>query len=119
MTFAIEEESRGGAADETRNKSVRKAGQIPDFTEYGAALNLVLNVGRADTLTISFQALGPKFRGLIGVVAYFSMQGAGPTLVGSSFQINYEEDPVHAETRFSNWLEQVLVEGLGEWRRTL
>jgi len=106
-------------SDNTRSKIVQRAGLIADFGEYHSTLHLVLNAGRTDSLTISFQAIGPRFRGIIGVVAYLSIQGAEPILVGSAFQINYEEDFSHAQHRFLNWLENILIEGLGEWRRTL
>jgi len=92
---------------------------IVDFNKYNVTVKLRLNAGRSDSLTISLQSVGQRFTGFIGVVAYLLIQDAEPILVGSSFQINYAEDSSHAQARFSNWLEQVLVDGLGEWRRTL
>jgi len=54
------------------------------------------------------------------VVPYLEVQGQEPTLIkGGTFQINYEEDLAQAQTRFSAWLEHVIIEGLKEWRRTL
>jgi hypothetical protein len=53
-------------------------------------------------------------------VAHLSIYGAEPALIeGGTFLINYEEDLKNAERRFSTWLEQVIIEGLKEWRRTL
>jgi Fic family protein len=110
-------DAQDGFSD-ARTRIAQEVDQIADFKIYNATVRLVLNAGREDSLTISFQA-GPRFRGIIGVAAYLSIQGVEPTLIGSSFQINYEEDFAHARDRFSIWLEQILVEGLGEWRRTL
>lgn len=97
-----------------------RAGHVADLAEYSFIVRLSLNTGREDALVLSFHALGPRFRGIIGVVAYMAVQGQEPTLVkGGTFQINYEEDLDQAQTRFSTWLEHVILEGLTEWRRTL
>jgi Fic family protein len=118
FSFSASAGTQGGF-DEIRARIVQKAGQTADFGEYNATAHLRLNTDRTDSLDISFQAIGPRFRGIIGVISYLSIQGTEPTLVGSPFQINYEEDTAHAQGRFSEWLERVIVEGLGEWRRTL
>jgi Fic family protein len=106
-------------SDCTRTKVIQKAGQIADFNEYNAVWHLALNAGREDSLNISFHAIGPRFRGIIGVTAYLIIERAEPILVGSSFQINYEEELAHAQGRFAEWLERTIVEALEEWRRTL
>ncbi|PWU10483.1 MAG: filamentation induced by cAMP protein fic [Terriglobia bacterium] len=109
-----------GGYDDVRARMVQKAGQVADFTDYNAMAQLAMNAGRYDSLTISFQAIGPRFRGIIGVVAYLSIHDAEPILIpGGTFQINYAEDVAKAQTRFSNWLDHVIVEGLNQWRRTL
>lgn len=82
-------------------------------------LRLLLNSGQNEKLYLSFHAIGPRFRGLIGVVAYLERGGTTEHVKGSSFQINYEEAADAAQTRFSEWLEQVIVQGLNQWRRTL
>ncbi|HXB66821.1 MAG TPA: hypothetical protein VNY05_01150 [Candidatus Acidoferrales bacterium] len=54
------------------------------------------------------------------MVAYFQIQGSEPTLIeGGTFQINYEEDFASAQTRFSAWLDRVIVAGLNACRLTL
>jgi hypothetical protein len=109
-----------GAGAGVRTKAVQNAGHIADYAEYNASLVLSLNTGRQDNLVLSFHGLGPRYRGIIGVVAYLSLEGAEPVLIkDGTFQINYEEDVANAQTRFSNWLDRVIVEGLMEWRRTL
>lgn len=109
-------EPRAGA----NAKAVQAAGHAADFDEHNATAQLGLNTGRNDAVVLSFHALGPRFHGIIGVVAYLSLQGAEPVLIKDGiFQINYAEDLASAQTRFSAWLERVIVEGLNEWRKTL
>lgn len=109
-----------GASDEIRARVVERAGSVADFREYSAAISLFLNTGQAEQLVLSFYAIGPRFRGFIGVLAYLFAQGAEPVLIkDGAFQVNYEEDLKTAESRFSAWLERVVVEGLAQWRRTL
>ena len=101
-------------------KAVQDVGYAVDFHEYQATGALLLNTGRSDAIVLSFHALGPRFHGLIGVIAYLSLQGAEPVLIKhGTFEINYAEDLAAAQTRFSAWLERVIVEGLNQWRQTL
>jgi Fic family protein len=102
------------------SKAVRDAGHAADFAEYNQAVQLVLSTGRNDAIVLSFHALGRRFHGIIGVVAYLFLESAEPILIkDGTFQINYAEDLATAQTRFSAWLERVIVEGLNEWRKTL
>jgi Fic family protein len=101
-------------------KAVLEAGHVADFAEFAAWANLVLNAGSQVTLALSFHAIGPRFRGLVGVVAYLVTQDPDPILIqDGAFLINYAEDFSSAQSRFSTWLERVIVEGLNQWRRTL
>ncbi len=116
-------EASGGlkwADTNTRAKAVLKTDQVANYAEFDASVQLSLYTGRRAILALSFHGVGPHFRGLVGVVAYFLPQGAEPTpSEGGTFLVNYEEDLATAQTRFSAWLERVIVEGLNEWRRTL
>jgi Fic family protein len=106
--------------DNVRESAVRKAGQVPEFSEFNGTARLNLQTGTSSALTLSFHAIGPRFRGLIGVVPYLITQGAEPALIdGATFQINYEEDLASATKRFSAWLDDVIVRGLNMWRLTL
>jgi Fic family protein len=103
-----------------RDRAVQKAGQTPDYAAYNALSQLNLQAGTNAALALSFHAIGPRFRGLIGVVPYLAIQGTEPTLIeGGTFQINYEEDLDSAQKRFAAWLDRVIVNGLNMWRRTL
>jgi Fic family protein len=109
-----------GGHDNFQEAAVLKAGYVPDFAYFNAAAHLFLNAGRPVYLVLSFHGIGPRIRGLIGVVAYLQTQGSEPSLIeGGTFQINYEEDPASAQTRFSAWLDRVIVAGLNAWRVTL
>lgn len=109
-----------GGFDNVRESAVRKAGHLPDFSEYNARLDMGMQTGTLTTLCISFHAIGPRFRGLIGVVPYLVTQSAEPALIdGMSFQINYEESLESATKRFSAWLDDVIVRALNMWRLTL
>lgn len=106
--------------DNVREKVVQSAGHVADFAEYNALGQLTLTTGRTDNLVLSLHGIGPRYRGIIGVVAYLLPQGGEPILIKDGiFQINYEEQLGMAQTRFSGWLERVIVEGLNEWRKTL
>ncbi|HYL34848.1 MAG TPA: Fic family protein [Bryobacteraceae bacterium] len=88
--------------------------------EYSSVEQLWLEAGKSDRLMIWFRALGPRFRAIIGVVAYLSMAGKDPELLeGGTFQINYEEDSARAQERFAAWLDRMIVTGLNKWRATL
>jgi hypothetical protein len=118
FSFPVIAGTHAGSSDQ-RTKIVQEPDESADFNEYKATLQLALNAGREDSLMVTFQATGPRFRGIIGVLAYLSIQGVEPIQIGSSFQINYEEEFAHAQSRFSPWLEGTIVEALNQWRRTL
>src|SRR5450755_418212 len=101
-----------------RARAVQNAGYVANYQEFDASVQLLLNTKPSTVLALSFHGIGPSFRGLIGVMAYFVPAGAEPILVeGGTFLINYEEDLAAAQIRFSAWLERVILEGLNQWRR--
>jgi Fic family protein len=104
--------------DRAQKKALHEAGHISDLDEYNHVAWLSFHGGLADGLVLSFHALGPQYRGFIGVVAYLAFEGKEPLVLGT-FQINYEEETASAEKRFSPWLEGMILEGLKQWRRTL
>jgi len=108
------------SSEPARLTAVTQAGSTPNFAEYDKLISLTLSTGTVSTFSVSFQAVGPGYRGLVSVVAYLGSQGAAPILFpGGTFQINYEESSNDAHARFSAWLERMIVAGLTEWRRTL
>jgi hypothetical protein len=107
-------------ADEVLTKVTQKAGHHANFEDFNALVQLFLNTDRRDWFALTFHSVGPRYRGIIGVLAYLAVQGKEPELIeGGGFQINYEEASSTAQTRFSAWLEHMIVEGLNAWRRSL
>ena len=107
-------------ADILMREALQTAGYEPNFSDYNAAVFLSLDAGRPAWLALSFHGIGPRYRGLIGVVPYLSTRGRGfKRIEGGAFQINYAEHLSSAQTRFAAWLGRVIVEGLNAWRRTL
>ncbi|HEY3823340.1 MAG TPA: Fic family protein [Bryobacteraceae bacterium] len=106
--------------NQRRSAAIAEAGMTPDFDEYTEVVGLNLHTGNHESLAISFHGIGPRLRGLIGVVAYLEIPTiAGLLIEGGTFQINYEEDLETAKARFAPWLNQVIVRGLNRWRQTL
>ena len=99
---------------------IPRIGQVADPAEFVSAVQLGMNTGRPDAFVITAYALGPRYRGIISLIAYLAISGVESTLIeGGTFQINYEEDLASAKARFATWLEHVIVKGLDQWRRTL
>jgi hypothetical protein len=81
----------------------------------GEMRSLWRKTATVSNLSISFQSLGPRYWGSIGVVAYLSSHGSEPVLFpGGTFQISYEEPLNDAQQRFAAWLERMIVAGLTE-----
>ena len=100
FTFGSNGASQNGL-DKVRARAVQQAGPPADFVEFNAFVQLLLNTDRHCALNFSFQAIGPRYRGLVGVVAYLEAPGADPILLeGGTFLINYEEDLAGAQARF-------------------
>ncbi len=97
-----------------------EAGIDADLREYERSVSLMLDTGKADWLHVSFYAIGPRFRGLIGVVGHVAIHDESDARVAPErFLINYEEARENANGRFLKWLERVLIHLLDEWRQTL
>jgi hypothetical protein len=110
----------GKGIDATRHHAIALVGHTASFEDFDYVVRLHLNADRSATLAISFHTLGQKFRGIIGAVGYYAVADSEPVVVGGGgFQVNYVEEPYQAKARFSTWLEQAIVEGLNEWRRSL
>ena len=121
VNFFFSTQRGPGSPDDERVQAIEQAGQKPDFVEFSSVVLLMFQSKSPDYLALSFHAIGPAFRGLIGVVPYLKLDRS-PTPISinvTPFQINYEEDLETARTRFSEWLEQFVIAGLAEWRKTL
>ena len=107
-------------SDPIRASLAEMTGHIAHNGEFSGTAQLTLHTGRSAAVVVSFYAIGPKFLGLIGVVAHLVLEGQEPVAIkGNTFQINYEETPEAAQARFGPWLDRIIANGLNEWRRTL
>ena len=74
----------------------------------------------AANIVVIFQAVGPAFRGIIAVVAYFQLSSGPPVALSEDiFRIDYREPFKELPPRFIAWLDDCLIRGLAEWRKTL
>ena len=101
---------------------------VPNTSVYHQARALSIEVPGASGFPssshfeIHAQAMGSKFRGLIGFVAVFSNSGNTWRISKELFQTNYAESYESAERRFRPWLEESLVNALTAltmWRKSL
>jgi hypothetical protein len=115
-----------------RNQVIQTAKALDYFanlSEYREWVRLGLQTDSRAELLISFHGIGHEFRGVLAVSACFfrreqTEQGereisALVPLSDEIFQVNYKEAPADAESRFVDWLEDVLVRGLESWRQGL
>ncbi len=100
----------------------------PNLDNYnrGAALDMRLADSdmysvNSGSLKIYGHAIGSKFRGLIGIAAFYVPTGSEPSQAASddAFQVNYAESPESAERRFRPWLEKAITRTLVLWRKAL
>jgi Fic family protein len=89
-----------------------------DF-HHSAAI-LFTSSGVQSRIVVSFQSVGSVFRGLTVAVAYFQVAGRPFVLLTDDlFRISYQEPRPEIERRYAAWLDECLIKGLAEWRRTL
>jgi len=91
--------------------------------EKAASLLLGLRNGaplKEHAITIQAFAIGSKFRGLIGIVAFYvAATGDSQPVAEEPFQVNSAELPENSERRFLPWLERSLARALTLWRQSL
>jgi len=101
----------------------RVAGELrysANLSGYHQLIELKFYTSRSAALVISFHEVGASYRGIIGVSAFFQVEGEKAVPVCDEFfQINYEEEQSQAEARFDPWLEQGVVRGLALWQRSI
>ena len=105
--------------------SAKRLGYFANLRDYHAWVRLDFDTesGRS-AVFVSFHTVGRgNYRGVIGVSMCFYRRSEGrvvelQTVCEDLFQINYKEDLVAAERRFGPWLEEALMMGLDQWRRS-
>lgn len=93
----------------------------PNVSYYYQTVQMALSTAEAHcTIAVSFHGIGSAFRGLLAAVPYFQKgDGAPLPLADDIFRISYREAPAEVQKRFEKWLEQAIIEGMAQWRRTL
>lgn len=92
----------------------------PKLREFPQGVQLTLKTETTSHLVVSSHEVGAKFLGVLAVSVVLLQDGLELSSGDDDvFQINYEEGPDQAQTRFEPWLERRLVSALTAWRRTL
>jgi hypothetical protein len=93
----------------------------PNGKEFHDSRALMLRAAGVKTMiVVSFHGLGAAFRGLLAAAAYFQVDGGSPVALSDDiFRISYQEPQAEAVKRFAKWLDDCLIQGLAQWRRTL
>jgi hypothetical protein len=93
----------------------------PNTNEHHQSTVLSLAVkGVQSRIVVSFHGVGSAFRGLLVAVAYFQAgNGAAIPLSEDIFRISYEEPRPEIDNRYKAWLDQCIINGLAEWRRSI
>lgn len=100
-----------------------------DMRTYAAWLRLKIREERQAELILSFHSLGVEFLGIMVVSAFMeyrdrsednevSLQGPYP-LSDDIFQFSFKEAPNTVKDRFQDWLNNIVLIGLDQWRRQL
>jgi hypothetical protein len=119
--FAFGAGELGGVPVNELRDLAEKLQYDPNADDYHQAVvaNLVSG-GVPSRIVVSFDSVGSAFRGLAAAMAYFQTSDKPPIpLSDDVFRISYKEPRAEAQQRYTQWLDQCLVKGLGEWRCTL
>jgi len=118
-SFAFSLERIGQPSEGLRSIS-EKLHYDPNANDYHNTIALRLSAASVvSRIVVSFHGVGPRFRGLLVAAAYLEVGAAAPVpLVEDVFRISYEEPRAEVEKRYETWLEDSLIRGLEEWRRT-
>jgi Fic family protein len=103
------------------NRAEGKLGYEPNTTDYfeSSVINLTTS-GITSRITVILTSVGVTFKGVIAVLASFQTE-TGPivSLFEEIFWIKYREPVEEVQKRYAKWLDDVMIRGLAEWRRTL
>ncbi|MEI7834310.1 MAG: Fic family protein [bacterium] len=100
-----------------------------DTRMYSAWVRLKIQETRQVDLVVAFHSLGYEFSGVVAALAYVeyrqhnedgdvSAEGPYP-LAEQAFQFAYSEPTDKVTERFGGWIDQVILAGLDQWRRSL
>ena len=76
--------------------------------------------GVENYIAVSFHGIGSAFRGVLVASAYFQTKQEPPVVICNDlFRVSYNEARTDVVNRYKEWLDQVIIRGLAEWRRAL
>ena len=97
-----------------------------DIRNHHGWAKMALKTGPQMEILLSIHGTGPEFRGILvcSICSFIKDEndpGSGigdlHPLCDELFQFNYLDDPTHVLTRFLEWMESAVVEGLGRWQK--
>jgi hypothetical protein len=103
------------------NRAEGQLGYEPNTTDYlqSSVINLTAS-GTTSRITVVLTSVGVTFKGVIAVLANFQIEsGTIVSLFDEIFWIDYREPVDEVQKRYAKWLDDVMIKGLAEWRRTL
>jgi len=103
-------------------------GYYADMRTYASWIRLKIREERQAELILSFHSLGVQFLGIMAVAAFMeyrdrtednvTVQGPYP-LSDDIFQFSFKETESDVMDRFAEWLNNIILIGLDQWRRQL
>lgn len=108
----------------TPEQELRSLGEIlkydPNPAGYSAGYAVSLSAPGVDArIVICLHTVGAALRGIIGAIAYFSAGAVPVPLSDDIFRIDYQGVTPQKVQAYTKWLDDALIRGLAEWRKTL
>jgi Fic family protein len=110
-------------------KTAKALDYYADTRTYRAWIRLKIKEERQTELVLSFHALGFEFLGIMAASAFIEYRdktenseitGDGPRVICDEvFQFSYNEQEDAVIQRFQEWLNDVLIVGIDQWRKQL
>jgi len=132
QVFTVISPDDGSKSHYHRHQIVKTAKQLDYFANlrpYHQWLQLVINVQSSTLILLSFHVLGHQYKGILvcSACAYHrddSGEGELNTndiepLTDTPFQFSYADEEAALKERFKQWLEEVIVNGLEYWNKSL
>jgi Fic family protein len=132
QVFSVPSPEDGSKSHYHRHQIVQTAKQLDYFANlrpYHQWLQLVINVQSSTLILLSFHVLGHQYQGILvcSACAYHrddSGEGERITndiepLTDTPFQFSYADEEAALTERFKQWLEEVIVNGLEYWNKSL
>lgn len=106
--------------DEIR-KVTEKLYYVLGIDDYFQSSVVVLkDSGISSRIVVVFTCAAPFFNGVIAGIAYFQTGKNEPFLLSDDiFRIDHKGPVAEIQQRYVKWLDDVMIKGLAEWRRTL